>query len=45
MKVDTLKPIVDLWTRTGLVQPGFDLSTLVDPRPAQQAVASMPKYP
>jgi NitT/TauT family transport system substrate-binding protein len=45
VNVTTLKPILDVWTRTGLVQPGFDLATLVDPRPAQQAVASMPKYP
>jgi hypothetical protein len=50
VNVDTLKPILDLWVRTGLIQiqiqaqPGFDISTLVDPRPAQQAVASMGRY-
>ena len=48
VNVDTLKPILDLWARTGLIQiqaqPGFDISTLVDSRPAQQAVASMGRY-
>jgi NitT/TauT family transport system substrate-binding protein len=45
VNVQTLQPVLDLWVRTGLVQPGFDLATLVDPRPAQQAVGSMPRYP
>ena len=45
VRIDTLKPILELWTRTGLVQPGYDLNSLVDPGPAQQAAASLAKYP
>lgn len=44
--VDTapLKPILDLWERTKVVPPGFDLSTLTDASFANDAVAKLGKY-
>jgi NitT/TauT family transport system substrate-binding protein len=44
VRVDSLKPILDLWVRTNLVQPGFDLARLVDPAPARAATSTLPKY-
>jgi len=42
--IDTLKPVLELWMRTGLVQGSFDLHRLVDPAPAQAAVLSLGPY-
>jgi NitT/TauT family transport system substrate-binding protein len=42
--IETLKPVLDLWNRTNLVQGAFDLTRLVDPTPAQAAVLSLGVY-
>lgn len=39
-----LQPILDYWVKTGAVQPGFDLSLLVDNRLAEAAVAKLGRY-
>ena len=45
INVETLKPMLDLWVRTGLVQAGFDLQRLVDTTVAQAAVKSIGATP
>jgi len=44
VSIDTLKPVLDLWVRTGLVQSGFDLSRLIEPAPSKTAVQNMGVY-
>lgn len=44
VNVDTLKPVLDLWVKTGLVQGSFDLKRLVDPSPVELAVQTMGVY-
>lgn len=41
---EPLRPIVDLWTRTGLIQPGFDPAKLVDNSFADAATARLGPY-
>jgi NitT/TauT family transport system substrate-binding protein len=45
INVETLKPMLDLWVRTGLVQAGFDLQRLIDTTVAQAAVKSIGATP
>jgi NitT/TauT family transport system substrate-binding protein len=42
--IETLAPILDLWTQQGLVQPGFQLASLVDDTPARNAVSTLGTY-
>jgi NitT/TauT family transport system substrate-binding protein len=42
--VEPLAPILDVWTRTNAVQPGADLSKLVDSSFATAAVSRLGKY-
>jgi NitT/TauT family transport system substrate-binding protein len=42
--VQPLAPILDVWTRTNLIQPGFDPNKLVDPSFATAAVTRLGKY-
>ena len=39
-----LRPILDYWVKSGAVQPGFELSSLVDNSVAEAAVAKLGKY-
>jgi NitT/TauT family transport system substrate-binding protein len=41
---EPLRPIIDLWVRTQLVQAGFDPTQLVDPAFATDAVATLGAY-
>ena len=41
---EPLRPILDYWVRSGAVQPGFDLSRLVENRVAEAVVAKLGKY-
>jgi len=45
INIETLKPMLDLWVRTGLVQTGFDVQRLVDTTVAQAAVKSIGATP
>jgi NitT/TauT family transport system substrate-binding protein len=44
VSVQPLAPILQLWTRTNLIQPGFDPTRLVDPSFAEAAVSRLGKY-
>jgi hypothetical protein len=42
--IDPLQSAVDVWVEAGLVEPWFDINTLVDPAPARRAVAKSGEY-
>jgi NitT/TauT family transport system substrate-binding protein len=42
--LDPLRPVIDVWTRTGALQPGFDLAALADLSFADTAVGQLGRY-
>jgi NitT/TauT family transport system substrate-binding protein len=44
VSTDPLVPIVDVWTRTNAIQPGTEITRIVDPSFASAAVSRLGKY-